>query len=91
LRHFIEPPVNARFKKATVDEILQRGRQFGPRRVTSFAPEPRFMGALDQLFGGQRNQDAQNDDSNFAGKLAPPVQRLWQVEVHATGPPAVAR
>lgn len=38
---------------------------------------------LDNLLRAERNQD---DDTNFTGALARAVQRLWQMEVHATGP-----
>ena len=41
---------------------------------------------FDSLFGRQCNQHAQNDDPDLAGELAPPVQRLWQVNVHEPAP-----
>jgi hypothetical protein len=34
------------------------------------------MDGHDDLFGSKRDQNAKNDDSNFAGELAPTVQWL---------------
>ena len=41
------------------------------------------MGDLDELLRSKRDQDAEDDDADFAGELAPAVQRLGQMEVHA--------
>src|SRR4051794_39912659 len=45
---------------------------------------------LDDLFGTEGYQHADDDDSNFAGELAPAVQRLRKMKMHAAGPPADA-
>ncbi len=44
---------------------------------------------LDDLLGGQRDQHADDNDPDFARELAPAVQRLGKVEMHAAGPRAV--
>lgn len=45
-----------------------------------------IMSSLQQLLGPERNQHAEDDDSDFTDKLAPAVQRLRQMEVHSTDP-----
>src|SRR3954454_6293733 len=58
-----------------------------PIRFTNFAPP---MPTLDHLLGPKRDQHPNDDNPHLARELAPAVQRVWQVEVHATGPPATA-
>ena len=41
------------------------------------------MQRLRRLLGGQREQDAENDNPHLAKKGAPAVQRLEEMEVHA--------
>src|SRR5690348_3114268 len=41
---------------------------------------------LDDLLGGQRDEHADDDDSDLARELAPAVQRLWKMEMHSRAP-----
>ena len=34
------------------------------------------------LPGSERNEDAEHDDADFAGELAPAVEQLWQRKAH---------
>ena len=60
--------------------------QLQPHRVFRLphlmAPVP----ALDQLFGAERDQHADDDDPDLAEKFAPAMERLWQVNVHESPP-----
>lgn len=58
--------------------------QFARAAHNPLAPVQR----LDNLLRAKGNQYAENDNSHFAGKLAPPVQRLRHMEMHADCPPA---
>jgi len=44
---------------------------------------------LDHLLSAKRDDDAEHDNTNLAGELAPAVQRLWQLKAHIASPPAV--
>ncbi|HXD25284.1 MAG TPA: hypothetical protein VN609_05095 [Propionibacteriaceae bacterium] len=44
------------------------------------------MDGLDHLLCAKRDQDADDDDSDLTGELAPAVQRFGKVEMHATSP-----
>jgi len=41
---------------------------------------------FDHLFRAERDQHANDDDAHLTDELAPAVQRLGQVEMHAIGP-----
>src|SRR6185437_4025325 len=42
--------------------------------------------ALDQLFGAERDQHADDDNADLADELTPAVQRLGQVKMHGSPP-----
>ena len=46
------------------------------------------MKRLHYRFRPKSNQHADDDDPDFAGELAPAVQRLGKMEVHAVSPRA---
>ena len=48
------------------------------------------MQPLDRLLRSKSDEHAEYDNSNFANKRAPAVQRFGNVEVHAGRPPAVS-
>jgi hypothetical protein len=54
--------------------------------VVSLAGFLPLMPRLDDLFGAQGNEDADDDDSDFAGKNAPSVHRFRKFEVHPVAP-----
>ena len=47
------------------------------------APMERFYG----LFGTKSNEHTENDDADLAGEVAPPMQRLWNVDFQRSIPP----
>ena len=58
----------------------------GPPRVCNFVAP---MQPLDCLPRPKSDEHAEYDNSNFANKRAPAMQRFWQAKVHADRPPAV--
>ena len=46
------------------------------------------MNRLDHLLSTKRDQNADDNNSNFTGELTPAVKRLRQMEVHVRSPPA---
>jgi hypothetical protein len=83
---FAHPTLNAGF---LFDPVAISGQAIGHLRVDSFAklddfPSP--MECLDDLFRPERDQHADDDDTNLAHKRAPAVQRFWQLETHECCP-----
>src|SRR3982751_5605273 len=50
-----------------------------PRGLDLPAPVP----GLRHLFEGERNENAEHDNSDFAGKFAPAAQRLGYMDMHS--------
>ncbi len=64
------------------------GKLFGHGRFGLVHPLAPLNG-LDDLLGTKRDQDAEHDDPDFTGELAPAVQRLRQVDVHVGNVPEI--
>jgi len=62
---------------------------FRPDVLTSFFRDLTVVQPFHDLSRPERNQNAEDDDPNFADELAPAVQWLGNIEMHAAGPPAV--
>jgi hypothetical protein len=78
-RLFLLTPHN---RSKVIRKLLVQG---SPRVFNFVAP----MQPLDCLPRPKSDEHAEYDNSNFANKRAPAMQRFWQAKVHADRPPAV--
>ncbi len=82
----MEAAVDARCLFLTLhngSKIVRKLPVQGPTRVCNFVAP---MQPLDGLLRAERDKYTEHNNSDFAGKLAPAVQRFWKMEVHAAGP-----
>src|SRR5438309_2299665 len=83
----MEAPVDARSFLLTVhnrSKVVRKLPVQGPPRVCNFVTP---MQPLDYLLSGERDQNSDHDDPDLPRELAPPMQRLWKVEVHGSARP----
>jgi len=83
---FCEPCPDAR---AEQQALLVRSQVIG-QLIVHGAPKLADLGiavdGLDHLLSAKRDENAEHDDPNLAGELAPAVKWLGQMKVHLAGP-----
>jgi hypothetical protein len=60
--------------------------QFAIERLARVGYNKTPVHPLHRLLTGKRNKNANNNNSNLACEVAPSVQRLWQMKMHAAAP-----
>jgi hypothetical protein len=59
---------------------------FGPDCVARLCRRNPIVDRLRELAERERDQDAEHDDPDLSGELAPAMQRLWKMDANAVDP-----
>ena len=83
---FVEPSLETRSLDSSGVEGTEPISNLLIDRDSQFAELPLLVNRVDDLLGTERDQDAQDDDPNFAGKPTPPLKRCERSKLHVTSP-----
>jgi hypothetical protein len=87
LLDFAKAPIDARLYLRPAPKHVHVLLDFRDHIVAGVACDGALVDPLDHLLRSQRDEHADDNNPDFAGELAPAVQRLWQMHVHKDAPP----